>query len=255
MKISLNTKFNEGPSGGGMKFAILLRDYLIKKGIKVINDLESDDIDVVFHITPFPFLMKKSSSYSFLDAYSYKLKHPKTVIIHRINECDERKGTNYMNKLLIKTAKYSDVLIFIASWLKPLLEKQGLDTSKPNKIILHGGDNKIYNIDGKNFWNGKNKLKIVTHHWGGHFMKGHDFYQRLDSLLSEPKFFDKFEFTYIGNYPKELKYKNTRFIESLSGEMLAGELKKHDVYITASRNEPAECITLKALYVDCLFCI
>lgn len=238
MKISLNSQFFEGPAGGGMKFANLFRDYLKSKRVEVVNNLKDDDIDIIFHITPFPFLMR-AASYSFLDAYAYKMKHPKTFIVHRINECDERKGTNYMNKLLVETAKYSDAIIFIASWLKPLLEKRGLDLEKPSTVILHGADSSIFNTKNKDFWDKKRKMRLVTHHWGGHYMKGHDFYQRLDDLLSDEGFRDKFEFTYIGNYPKDLKYKNIRMLKPLSGEELAKELKRHDVYITASRNEPA----------------
>ena len=82
-------------------------------------------------------------------------------------------------------------------------------------------------------------MKIVTHHWGGQFLKGHDFYQRLDKLLGSSEFGDKFEFTYIGNYPKNLEYKNTKLISPISGKELGDELKKHDLYITGSRNEPA----------------
>jgi hypothetical protein len=238
MKISFNIKFTNGPSGGGMMFANLFRDYLEKKGIEITSNIKDQNIDIIFHISPMPFIMS-TASFSFLDAYISKLKHPKTIIIHRINECDERKNTKYMNKLIVKTAKYSDIIIFIASWLKPLLEKQGLKTSKPNKIILHGADENIFNTKNKKFWDGKNKLKLVTHHWGGNYLKGHDFYQRLDLLLDKKEFNDKFEFTYIGNYPKNLKYKNTKIIKPLSGEELAEELKRHDIYLTASRNEPA----------------
>ncbi|HTX87244.1 MAG TPA: hypothetical protein VMC41_04250 [Candidatus Nanoarchaeia archaeon] len=238
MKISLNIKFAAGPSGGGNQFALSLRDYLSAQGVTVVTDLIDKDIDVIFHIVPFPFLMK-AGSYTFLDAYLYKLKKPDTVIIHRVNECDERKGTRYLNRMLIRVAKYSDALVFIASWLKPLLEKQGLDTAKPNKVILQGADSKIFNLIGKEFWDRTRKLRIVTHHWSDNYLKGHDFYHRLDDLLSDPAFGAKFEFTYIGNYPKNLVYKNTRLIKPLSGLELAAELKRNDVYLTASRHEPA----------------
>lgn len=237
MKISLDTKFISGPFGGASKFSNLFKDFLEKRGFEVVNNLADHDIDIIFHIAPYPFF--SLSAYSFLEAYIYKMSHPKVLVIHRINECDERKGTHYMNKLLIQTAKYSDALIFIAGWLKPLLEKQGLDTSKPGKVILNGADKGIFNTNGKIFWDGKRKMRIVTHHWGGNQMKGHDFYQRLDTLLAKPEWKDNFEFTYIGNYPKDLKYENTKLVKPLDGEALAAELKKHDVYITASRNEPA----------------
>jgi hypothetical protein len=238
MKISLNIKFTDGPSGGGNRFAINLRNYLLGRGVVVVNDLRDNDIDVILHIVPFPFLMK-AGAYSFLDAYIYKLKNPSTVIVHRINECDERKETTYLNKMLVQVAKYSDAIVFIAGWLKPLFQKQGLDLNKPNAVILQGADSEVFNLDGKIFWDRKRKLRLVTHHWSDNYLKGHDFYHRLDDLLADPKYGEKFEFVYIGNYPKELTYRNTKLIKPLTGKELARELKSSDVYITATRNEPA----------------
>lgn len=238
MKISINSKFQEKVQGGGMKFAKDLRSYFIKQGATVVNGLKDSDIDLIINIVPFPFLMR-FPAYSFLEAYVYKLKHPRTVIAMGIHENDERKGTRHMNKLLIKASKYSDALVFVASWLKPLLVNQGLDTNKPNKVILHGGNAEIFNTKGKVFWDHKRKLRLITHHWGGSYMKGHDIYQRLDALLDKPEYAAKFEFTYSGDYPKNLTYKNTRLLKFYGYDDMARELKNADVYLMASRNEPA----------------
>ena len=238
MKISLNTKFTEGASGGGMQFAKYLKKFLEGKNIEVVNDLTNDDIDIILHISPFTHLMSVAS-FSYFDAYIYKLKHPNTIIIQRINECDERKNTDYINELIIDASNYSDYLVYIAEWLKPLFEKKGMDKKIPSEIILNGADYDIFNSIDKQPWNKLGRLKIVTHHWGGNYMKGHDIYNKLDSLLENSKYTNLFEFTFIGNYPKELEYKNTKIIPPLSEKELAEELKKHHVYITASRNEPA----------------
>ena len=48
-----------------------------------------------------------------------------------------------------------------------------------------------------------------------------------------------FEFTFIGNKPKDIKFNNINILKPLEGKNLANELKKHDVYITASENEPS----------------
>lgn len=237
MKISLNSKLISGPYGGGMQFAKYLEDFLLAKNIEVVKDLRDDNIDIILHINPFPFLMK-ASAFSFFDAYLYKMRYPKTIIIQRVNECDERKGTGYMNKLLIKVSNYSDFIIFISSWLKPLLEKSGLSRNMPSGVIFNGVDTRIFNRENKKNWNKKERLKIVTHHWAKNYLKGHDVYQKLDNLLEKKEFRNKFEFTFIGNYPDDLTYKNTKIIRPLSDKKLANELKKHHIYITASRNEP-----------------
>ncbi len=239
MKISINSKLTNKPHGGGMQFANYMNSFLKRNGWEVVDNLNDKDIDIILHVNPFPFLTPQISAFSFFDAYKYKLKHPETIVVERVNEGDARKGTNYMDKLLVKAAEYSDFVIFIASWLKPTLLKNGLSPHKPNKVILNGADENIFNRENKSLWNGTGKLKIVTHHWSPNLNKGHEIYKKLDSLLNEKEYSEKFEFTYIGSVPKELEYKNTKIISPLSGKELADELKKHHVYITASKNEPA----------------
>lgn len=237
MKASLNIKFIDGPFGGAMQFARTFREYLEKQNVEVVTTLEDDNIDIIFHIVPFPHM--EISSYSFLDAADYKRSHPKAKIILRINECDERKGTHHMNPLIIQASHYSDHIIYIASWLKPLFEAQGLNPAIPSSVILNGADNTIFHSRNKLPWNGSDKMKIVTHHFGGNYMKGHDMYQKLDQLLSRKEFSDIFEFTFIGNIPENIAYEHTRVITPLSGISLGDELRRHHIYITATRNEPA----------------
>jgi hypothetical protein len=239
MKISLNTKFIDGPYGGGMQFAHFLKNYLAHKGHEVINDLKDENIDLILHINPFPFLTPSSSAYSFLDAYKYQRTHPQVVIVERINEGDERKGTHHMNRLLVDASKYSDFVVFIASWLQPVLTKAGLPQNKPSKVILNGADQTLFNDNGKKEWDGKEPLKLVTHHWGNNYNKGHDAYTQLDRLLDKEEFRNLFEFTFIGPIPQGVEYRNTKLIPPLAGEALAQELKTHHIYITASKNEPA----------------
>ena len=80
---------------------------------------------------------------------------------------------------------------------------------------------------------------MVTHHWGGNRMKGFDIYEMLDTMLMEEKWLGRIEFTYIGNLPSGFKFKNSRHIPPLSGDLLARELASHHVYLTGSINEPA----------------
>lgn len=235
MKISINCKNISGSYGGVMSFYRSLKKYLTDEGHIVINHLKDDDIDIVL-VAAYATWM--TASYSYIDAFAYKIIHPKCLIVQRVNECDERKETKYMNQLLVDISRLSDCVVFVASWLKPLLEKSGLGKSKRFKVIPNGADRKIFNSTEKNIWNGKGKIKIVTHHWGGGYLKGHEIYQRLDKMLDNPLYGDRFEFTFVGNYPSNLKYKNARMLKPLEGLNLSQELKKHHVYLTASINEP-----------------
>ena len=69
--------------------------------------------------------------------------------------------------------------------------------------------------------------------------KGFELYSLLDNLLGKPDLKEKFSFTYIGNLPKNFKFKNSIHRQPLFGSELAQELKKFDLYITGSLNEPS----------------
>ena len=255
MKISIGTKIKDGPWGGGNLFAINLTKFLISKGHNVCDNLKDDDIDIIL-ITE-PRITSESSSFTDIDVLSYlKFRNKNALVVHRINECDERKNTNYVNSTLIKANKTADSTVFVSNWLKNLFVKQGLKNQNLN-VILGGADSEIFNTKLKEKHIEGEKFKIVTHHWGNNWNKGFDIYSKLDALLENPAWRSKIDFTYVGNLPKDFKFRNAKHITPLSGLGLAKELKKHDIYVTASLNEPsgnhhieaAQC-GLPLLYID-----
>jgi hypothetical protein len=237
MKISIGTNIKDGPWGGGNLFAKNLKLFLENRGIQVINHLNDDDIDLIL-ITE-PRKTSESSAFTHIDVKKYlKFVNTNTVVAHRLNECDERKGTNYVNKYLIEANKVATYSIYVSKWLMNLYLSQGI-TSKKNDVVYAGANENIFNRNNFNPWVRGEKLKIVTHHWGANWNKGFETYLLLDELISSKNWKDKLEFTYIGNIPKNLKFKNSHHIQPLSGEKLAEEIKKHHLYITGSLNEPS----------------
>ena len=238
MKVSIGSRIVEGPWGGGNLFAINLRDYLLKKGHEVIFDLSEKDIDVILLTDP---RSKKESSSTFnhLDILKYKkLINPNVSVIQRINECDERKNTENINQLYLEASHISDHIIFVSSWLRNIYLNLGLEKSKTS-VILAGSNKNIFNDANSLFWDGQEKLKIVTHHWSSHMNKGFETYLAIDQLLNDHYWSERYEFSYIGNLPDDFKFKNTKVISPLHGENLAEKLKENHVYITASKNEPS----------------
>ena len=78
----------------GWRKSILINisNYLKLKNIEVVYDLNDHDIDIII-------LMDLESqlffTFNHIDIDKYlKFKNKNAIIIHRINECDERKGTN-----------------------------------------------------------------------------------------------------------------------------------------------------------------
>ena len=251
MKVSIGSRIVEGPWGGGNLFAINLRDYLINKGHKVVFDLSDDDIDLILLTDP---RSKKESSSTFnhIDILKYKtLVNPYVSVIQRINECDERKNTNNINKLYLEASKVSDHVIFVSTWLKDIYTNLGLSSNKAS-VILAGSNKEIFNDNDSLIWDGKEKLKIVTHHWSSHENKGFKVYQYLDELISKKDWNEKIEFNYIGNLSAEYNFENTKISKPLHGIKLANELKKVIFILLLLKMSHQETIILKPHSVDSL---
>tara|TARA_Y100000589_G_C27176511_1_gene638979 strand:+ start:1200 stop:2219 length:1020 start_codon:yes stop_codon:yes gene_type:complete len=235
MKVAIGYKIINTPWGGGNQFAKSLSNYLVDKGHKVTNKLEDKNIDII--LLTDPRRRSKNVSFGTLDIIFYLLfKNPKAIVVHRINECDERKNTKLMNAKLRIANYISDHTVFIASWLKNL---NLWNKKTSNSIILNGANKKIFNNKNNHIWDGLSPIKIITHHWGGNLFKGFDIYSILDDLLGKENYKNLFKFTYIGNLPKDFKFTNTALRKPLSDFKLSEEIQKHHIYLTASINEPA----------------
>lgn len=235
MKIAIGHKIQIGPWGGGNNFTKTLVNFLLEAGHEIYFDLSKNDLDVILITDPRP--RNPAVSFKISEVYNYKMfKNRNVSIFHRINECDERKGTKFINFRLRNANFIADHTIFIASWLKDL---NVWSRKNDFSVILNGGDQEIFypseKLDGRT----RDKLKLVTHHWGAHKNKGFDVYEKIALMLDDPFWSSKFDFTYIGNFPKSCYSKNIKRIKPLSGNNLGNELRKHDIYLTASINEPA----------------
>ena len=237
MKVSIGTKIKHGPWGGGNLFAINLKNYLESKGHTVVHDLVQNDIDIIL-ITE-PRRTSESSAFTHIDVQNYiKYKNSNALITHRINECDERKNTNYVNKFLIEANKTADTTVFVSSWLKDLYIDQGMDRNE-KYVIYSGSDSSVFNNQNLLPWNKKEKIRIVTHHWGANWNKGFEVYKRIDDMIGESYWKNKIAFNYIGNLPKKFNFLNSLHTNPLSGYDLANSLKENHLYITGSLYEPS----------------
>lgn len=235
MRIAIGHKIQKGPWGGGNNFAKSIVSHLQQNGHEVFFDLKRKDLDVILITDPRP--RNPAVSFNISDVFRYKVFQNKRVkVFHRINECDERKGTKFLNFRLRNANAVADHTIFIASWLRGL---RVWNRDGDYSVILNGADTNFFNRIGKSSQINGRKIKIVTHHWGGHLNKGFDIYKYLDEMLDKNIWSDKFEFTYIGNLPRNFSFKNVTVVSPLQGIELGEELKKHDIYLTASLNEPA----------------
>lgn len=235
MKISLGWKLQQGAFGGGNAVGLALKEALLAAGHTVSHDLTDPALDLILLADPRPEL--QITAFTHFEVANY-LRHinPQALVVHRINECDERKGqVGIVNPQLRQAARLADHVVFVSSWLRELHLGQGMQ-ARQSSFILNGSDTRLFHPNGHIPWDGKGPLKLVTHHWGASLQKGFDIYRRLDDLL--PSYAGHLAFTYIGRLPEGFHFRQAAYLEPLNGEALADELRRHHVYITASRFEP-----------------
>lgn len=235
MKIAFNQKLQKGPWGGGNRFLDALLTALKRRGDQIVFDLMEDNIDVIVVLDP----RHRNPAVTFTPGavLRYLLRrNPEAVVVHRINECDERKGTHTMNWRLRLANYCADATVFIGTWLCTL---DVWRRESEDRIILNGADPIVFNDRGHRPWDGIGPLRLVTHHWGGHRLKGFDVFERLDAMIGSTDWRDRLELTYIGNLPTASTLPNTRIVGPLDGVELAEAIRANHAYVTASVNEPA----------------
>lgn len=232
MKINIFLNIKSGPYGGGNQFLKALRDYFIKIGAYTDN-IESSDV-ILFN-----------SHHQIEDLLKIKYKFPKKIFIHRIDGPVFliRKDNKLLDKLIYKfNNKIADATVFQSNWSKERNLELGLKPNKFETIIYNAPNSEIFNKYDKIAFDNNRKTKIIATSWASNMSKGFKSYKYLDEKLS----FLKYEMTFCGNSPFE--FKNIKHIKALPSIELAKELKKHDIFITASKNDPCSNSLIEALH-------
>ena len=227
MKVFFNRVPRNEPYGGGNQFLVTMVNHLVECGHEVTFHLE-EGVDAIFLMDPRP----GDIGYSIQHVGHYKQQFPQTKILHRINECDKRKGTNFMDDLLMSSAALADEVVFISQWLSDYFVKKGFNSA--HHVVYNGCDLDHFSSDSEKLFNPR-RPRLVTHHWSDNWLKGFDLYTQIDKYLQDH---DDFEFTYVGRYNSEYSPIATNIVDPLHGKALGDELRQHDIYVTASRWEP-----------------
>lgn len=235
MKLAIGFHTTCGPWGGGNRFVKSLTESLTMAGHTVCETLDEPDLDLILVMDP----RWRHPNVTFTTGAVLRylmIRNPNAIVVHRINECDERKSGKTMNDKLRLANYCADHTVFVGAWLRDLdlWDRRRAASS----VITNGADTRIFNPVGNRPWDGSGPLKLVTHHWGNHWMKGFDVYTQLDELLAAPEWRERLEFTYIGNLPKGFSFRHARHVAALDGQALADELRRHHGYVTGSINEP-----------------
>lgn len=232
MKLNIVFEFRDTPFGGANQFLKAIRNYFRSINSYVENP---ENADVVLF----------NSHHRIVELIKLKIKYPKLVLIHRIDGPVFliRNDNIILDKLIFKlNHKLADASIFQTMWSKRQNINLGFKQSKFEEIIINAPDPKIFNKLNKLDFSLNRKTKIIATSWASNKIKGFETYKYLDETLD----FTKFEMTFCGN--TDYKFNNIKHIRPLPSNQLAKELKKHDIFITASKNDPCSNALIEAMH-------
>lgn len=225
--------FTKPPFGGGNQFMIALSKEMKKRGIKVLANKFKNKIgcylvnSVQFdHET---FLSEKRNRH-------IKLIHRIDGPIQKYRDTDKE-----LDELCHKLNQdLADVTVVQSEYV--FTENVNLGFSFINPVIIkNAADNSIFNTDGKTRFNPHKKIRLISTSWSDNPKKGGLIYKWLDENLD----FSKYEYTFVGRIKEN--FKNIKIIAPVPSKRLAEILKQHDIYITASDNDPCSNALVEAL--------
>ncbi len=232
LKIYITYDFRKRAYGGANQFLKALKDYFVLNGCYIDKAGAADVI-----------LMNSHSNVE--EIIKIKSKYSNKLFIHRIDGpaklynkiSDKRDDIAYLINEYI-----ADATIFQSEWSKQKNYKMGLSTTNLKTTITNAPNINIFNKKDKLPFKSSSKIKIIANSWSFGMNKGFAVYKWLDENLD----FNKYEMTFCGNSP--IEFKNINHIEPLPSNELAKQLKQHDIYITASQNDPCSNSLIEALH-------
>jgi len=236
MKIHILYDFKDQPWGGGNQFLRALRKELKTQGVYEENPEKADA--VLFNSYPF------GVEYLFDQILRLKQKDPNKIIIYRLDgpiSLIRGRDKEIDEIIALFNNLFVDGVIFQSEWCREQNKKHFNILSKYEMVIHNAPDNQIFNKDGKQKFNPKEKIKLIATSWSPNWRKGFEIYKYLDENLD----FSKYEVTFVGSSP--IKFKNIKWIKPVPSEKLADILEEHDIFVTASKNDPCSNSLIEAL--------
>jgi len=230
LKFHILFDFTNDPYGGGNQFLKALRDVFNAAG--KYADAASDASVFLYNSHHVP-----------EKVWTMRQRHGKAVFIHRVDgpmscysrEKDTRDRITYLMNV------FADGTVFQSRYSLEANLAFGLKAQSPYALISNAPDPHIF-YPGERPRRPGGKLSLVATSWSGNIKKGFDVYSWLDDNLD----FSQFDMTFIGNSP--VAFRNIKHVPPLPSRELAEELRKRDVYLTASVNDPCSNALLEAMH-------
>ena len=212
---------------------LALRKALLKRGVNVRENELSENIDA-FILNSIHFDVER-----FLE---FSQKH-KLNVIHRIDgpiyliRGYDREKDELCYQL---NAQFASATVLQSAWCYRHIVKMGYRPLTP--VVIHNAvDSEIFHAIGRPTFDTNRKIRLISSSWSNNPRKGGPIYKWIEEHLD----WDRYEYTFVGNVSEE--FTRAKHIPPVSSEELAEILRRHDIYITASQNDPCSNALIEAM--------
>src|SRR5439155_20823209 len=140
-RIAFNMQPVEHPWGGGNSWLVQVVRHLRESGYELGFDL-SGSPDCIVLVDP---RVGGNVTFGHAEIAEHRQRYPAARCLHRVNECDLRKGTSEIDSLLAQANQVADHTVFISGWLRDYHAERWYDAARPHWVVLNGADPAIFN--------------------------------------------------------------------------------------------------------------
>lgn len=230
--LSIFHEFEPPPTGGGHQFLRAFWKQAEAKGLRIENNQISRTTRACL-----------LNSFNFHEPRLSITRRKSVLYVHRVDgPIDVYRGRDdgVDKNIHAVNLKFADKTIFQSQYSLEKHLSLGMEFKHP-KIILNAADPEIFHSRGRAVFSGDRKTRLIASSWSDNVNKGATIYQWLDEHLD----WKRFEMTFVGRSP--VTFKNIRMLPAVDSYRMAELFREHDVYITASKNDPCSNSLIEAL--------
>lgn len=230
--ISVFHEFAPAPAGGGHQFLRALKREWERRGLRIeVNSVSGGTRAVLLN------------SYNF-DADRFRFLHRAGCrVVHRVDgPLSVYRGFDdgADQKIAEWNREFAQATVFQSRFSLAAHAELGLAFRDP-VVIPNAADPEIFFPPERSSLPKGRKLRVISTSWSDNRNKGAETYEWLDRNLD----FSRVEYTFVGRLPTVMN--NIRVVSPVPSRELAELLRGHDVYLTASRNDPCSNSLIEAL--------
>lgn len=225
-------EFEPPPTGGGHQFLRAFWKEAEAKGLRVENNRISRTTRSCL-LNSFNF-SEKRLSLTRRDAVLYVHRVDGPIDVYRGRDEGVDHGIQAVNE------RFANKTIFQSNYSLEKHLEMGLTFRDP-VVIMNAADSGIFHPRGRVEFSRNRKTRLIASSWSNNINKGVPVYQWLDEYLD----WEQYEMTFVGRSP--VIFKNIRMLPAVDSNRMASLFREHDIYITASKNDPCSNSLIEAM--------